>query len=84
MTCVNPVAVVYGETSTTSGDHHHDSKLFLHNHEASGFSDDFDKKAAADAETQTLNVEVGAHSVETQTDEFDYLFKETIVQPFTE
>ena len=41
-----------------------------------------------DAATQTLNSDCKVHvetkTIETQTDEFEYLFKETVVQPFTE
>ena len=44
------------------------------------------EQTLVDAETQTVNPErkVETQTVATQTDEFEYLFKETVVQPFTE
>ena len=44
------------------------------------------EQTMVDAETRTVNPErkVETQNVETQTDEFEYLFKETVVQPFTE
>ena len=44
------------------------------------------EQTMVDAETRTVNPErkVETQTVATQTDEFEYLYKETVVQPFTE
>lgn len=42
------------------------------------------RQTTADAETQTVTEGIESQATATQTEEFDYLFKETVTQPFTE
>ncbi len=43
-----------------------------------------DLQTTADKETQTVTERTETQATATQTEEFDYLFKETVTQPFTE
>ena len=42
------------------------------------------RQTMVDQETQTVNEGIESQATATQTEEFDYLFKETVTQPFTE